>query len=229
MTSATSQPLRRDEVVELYRRRAPRYDLTSHLYWLIGYPVDRYRREGIDGLRLRPGDTVVELGCGTGHNLPLLREAVGSEGRVIGVDLTDAMLAQARHRVERAGWCNVELVHSDVAAFAWPPRVDGVVSTYALTIVPEFDDVARRAAAALGPGKRMVVVDLKAPEEWPRWVLGAVVALVRPFGVTLDLAERHPWESMRRHFTSVEVREHYLGTTYVAIGEAGSRATGRRS
>jgi hypothetical protein len=55
------------------------------------------------------------------------------------------------------------------------------------------------------------------------------VALVRPFGVTLGLAERHPWESMRRHFTSVEVREHYLGTTYVAIGESGSSVTGKLS
>ncbi len=227
MARATSQPLGRDEVVELYRRRAPRYDLTSHLYWLIGYPVDRYRREGVDALRLRPGDTVVELGCGTGHNLPLLREAVGPEGRVVGVDLTDAMLAQARHRMERAGWRNVELVHSDAATFVWPARVDGVLSTYALTIVPELDDVVRRAAAALGPGKWMVVVDLKAPEGWPRWVLRAAVTLVRPFGVTLGLAERHLWESMRRHFTSVEVREHYLGTTYVAIGESGSSVTGR--
>ena len=228
MTSATSQPLGRDEVVELYRRRAPRYDLTSHLYWLIGYPVDRYRREGVDALRLHRGDTVVELGCGTGHNLPLLREAVGAEGRVVGVDLTAEMLEQARRRVERGGWHNVELVHSDAAAFAWPPRVDGVLSTYALTLVPELDDVLRRAAAALGPGKRMVIVDFKAPEGWPRWALRAAVALVRPFGGTLGAAKLHPWESMRGLFGSVEVREHYLSTTYVAIGESGSSVTGRR-
>jgi demethylmenaquinone methyltransferase/2-methoxy-6-polyprenyl-1,4-benzoquinol methylase len=229
MTRAASPALGRDQVVELYRRRAARYDLTSHLYWFIGYPVDRYRREGVDALRLRPGDSVVELGCGTGHNLPLLREAVGAGGRVIGVDLTDAMLAHARRRVERAGWRNVELVQSDMAAFPWPPRVDGVLSTYALTIVSGFDDVVRRGAAALGPGKRMVVVDLKAPKAWPRWVIRAVVMLVQPFGVTLGLAERHPWESIRRYFNFVEVREHYLGTTYVAIGESGPTVTGRLS
>jgi len=217
------RPLRKDEVAQVYRRRASRYDVTSHLYWLIGYPLDRYRREGIDALRLRRGDTVVELGCGTGHNLPLLVDAVGPEGRVVGVDLTDAMLAQARRRVERAGWRNVELVHSDAAEFAWPTRVDGVLSTYALTLVPELDDVIRRAAAALGRGKRMVVVDFKAPERWPRWVLRAIVPLLRPFGVTLGLAERHPWESMRRHLATVEVREHYLGTTYVASGESDAR------
>ena len=107
--------------------------------------------------------------------------------------------------------------------------MDGVLSTYALTLVPEFDDVIRGAAAALGPGKRMAVVDLKAPDGWPRWVLRTVVALVRPFGVTLGLAERHPWESMRRRFASVEVREHFLGTTYMAIGESGSSVTGRQS
>jgi demethylmenaquinone methyltransferase/2-methoxy-6-polyprenyl-1,4-benzoquinol methylase len=218
--AAGNHPLGQEEMRRVYRRRAPRYDLTSHLYWLIGYRLDRYRREGIEALRLSPGDTVVELGCGTGHNLPLLVEAVGGEGRVVAVDLTDAMLAQARRRVKRAGWRNVELVLSDAAAFAFPPCTDGVLSTYALTLVPGFDEVIRRAAGALRRGKRLVVVDFKAPEGWPPWALRAIVPLLRPFGVTLDLQHRHPWESMRRHFRTVEVREHYVGTTYVAAGES---------
>jgi ubiquinone/menaquinone biosynthesis C-methylase UbiE len=219
MQTESDRPLGHDEILRLYRRRAPRYDVSSHLYWLVGYRLDLYRREGVEALRLSLGDTVVELGCGTGHNLPLLVEAVGAKGRVVGVDLTDAMLAQARRRVERAGWRNVELVQSDAVAFSFPARVDGVLSTYALTLVPGFDEVIRRAAAALDPGKRMVVVDIKAPGGWPRWLLRAIVPLIRPFGVTLGLEDRHPWESMRKHFGTVEVREHYLGTTYLATGE----------
>ena len=66
-----------------------------------------------------------------------------------------------------------------------------MLSIDALTLVPELDDVIRHAAAALGRGKRMVVVDFKAPERWPRWVLRAIVPLLQPFGVTLGLAERH--------------------------------------
>lgn len=204
----------------VYRRRARRYDLTSRLYWLIGYRVDRYRREGVDALRLAPGDTVVEIGCGTGHNFPLLREAVGPDGRIVGVDLTDAMLAEARARVERHGWANVELVRADAAEYAFPRGVGGVFSTFALTLVPEFDRVVEHAAGALRPGKRMVVVDFKAPETWPRWVLRAIVPLLRPFAVRLELAERHPWESLKRHFGAVEIAERYLGTTYVAAAEA---------
>lgn len=215
------RPLGPDEVLGIYRRRARRYDVSSRLYWVVGYRLDLYRREGVEALRLSPGDTVVELGCGTGHNLPLLVDAVGSKGRVVGVDLTDAMLARARRRVERAGWGNVELVQSDAVAYPFPPRVDGVLSTYALTLVPGFDEVIRRAAESLGPGKRMVVVDFKAPGGWPRWLLRAVVPLLRPFGVRLGLEDRHPWESMRRHFGTVEVRERYLGTTYLAAAARG--------
>ncbi|NIN67306.1 MAG: methyltransferase domain-containing protein, partial [Anaerolineae bacterium] len=59
-------------------------------------------------------------GCGTGLNLGLLRDAVGREGEVIGVDLTDAMLAQARKLVQANGWRNVELVHSDALKFPFP-------------------------------------------------------------------------------------------------------------
>jgi len=218
--AAGERALSGEEVQEVYRRRARRYDLTSHLYWLIGYRLDRYRREGVDALHLSPGDTVVELGCGTGHNLGRLVEAVGPTGRVIGVDLTDAMLSQARRRAAGAGWHNVELVQVNAEAFAFPPRVGGVLSTYALTLVPSFDEVIRRAAEALAPGKRMAVVDFKAPEGWPRWALRAIVPFLHPFGVTLGLEERHPWESMRRYFGAVEMRERYLHTTYVAVGEA---------
>jgi demethylmenaquinone methyltransferase/2-methoxy-6-polyprenyl-1,4-benzoquinol methylase len=144
-------------------------------------------------------------------------DAVGAGGRVVGIDLTDAMLARARGRVERAGWRNVELVRCDAADFEFP-GIDGVISTYALTLVPEFDEVIRKAAAALAPRKRMVVVDFKAPDAWPTWLLKAIVPLLRPFGVTLPLRERRPWEAMRRYFPNVEVRERYLGTTYVAAG-----------
>jgi ubiquinone/menaquinone biosynthesis C-methylase UbiE len=212
-------PPKIEEVLHVYRRRARWYDVTSHLYWLIGYRVDRYRREGVEALRLAPGDTVVEIGCGTGHNLPLLERAVGSTGRIIGVDLTDSMLQQARRRVERAGWRNVELIQTDAARFEFPARVDAVYSSFALALVPEFDEVIRRAAAALAPGKRMVIVDLKAPGGWPPWLLRAAVRLVRPFAVTLGLAERRPWESLHRHFSDVTVERRYLGTTYIAMGE----------
>jgi demethylmenaquinone methyltransferase/2-methoxy-6-polyprenyl-1,4-benzoquinol methylase len=207
----------RSELRQIYRRRAPRYGLSSHAYGLLAYRLGAYRRHGIDALELRRGDTVVEIGCGTGANLADLQKAVGPSGRIIGVDLTDAMLEQARRRATRHGWGNVELIECDAASFEFPAAVDGVLSTYALTLIESYDEVVRRAAAALAPGRRMVVVDFKAPSSWPEWLLRAIVPLVRPFGVTLDLADRQPWTSMARHLDLISMDEYYLGTTYVAI------------
>ena len=207
------------ELVELYRKRAPRYDLTAQLYYLLGFRDWAYRKEAVRALGLRPGATVVEIGCGTGLNFSLLESEVGPGGRIVGVDMTDAMLAGARDRVEDHGWENVELIRSDAAEYEFPEGVDAILSTFALTLVPEFDDVIRRGAAALRDGGRGVVADRKLPDAgWGKALLPIFLPLMRPFGVTLDLAERHPWESLRRHLDRFGMEEGYLGYVYVARG-----------
>ena len=225
MTAAHAQT--EDELREIYRKRAPRYDVTSHAYGLLGYRLDAYRRRGIEALRLRSGGTVVEMGCGTGVNFAHLEQAIGPSGTIIGVDLSRDMLDQARSRVERKGWGNVTLVESDGGRYAFPDHVNAIFSTYALTLVPSYDDVIRHGAAALVPGGRFVVVDFKAPRSWPDPVLRAIVPFLRPFGVTLELRTRHPWESLAKHLDLVLMEERYLGTTYIAAGEksAGTSAT----
>lgn len=211
---------KKNELVDLYRKRAPNYDLSANLYYLLGFREWAYRKKAARALRLEPGDTVVEVGCGTGLNFGLLQGTVGEHGRIIGVDMTDAMLEEARERVESEGWRNVELVHSDAASFEFPEGTDGILSTFALTLVPEYDEVIRRGAGALKPGGRWVVADLKLPDGgWQKALLPLLLPLFRPFGVTLDLAERHPWESLESHLSGFGMEEHYFGYTYVARGE----------
>lgn len=206
-------------VVEIYRRRAKNYDRTSKLYRLLGFRENRYRRLAVEALALSPGDTVVDIACGTGMNFPLLEEKVGSGGRIIGVDLTDAMLERARERVDREGWSNVELVRQDAATYGFPPAVNGILSTCAITLVPEYDEVIARGAAALAPGGRLVVFDFKEPDRWPEWAIRAFVLISRPFAVTRDLGERKPAESIARHFQVHAVTDLYAGAAYVAVGE----------
>jgi demethylmenaquinone methyltransferase/2-methoxy-6-polyprenyl-1,4-benzoquinol methylase len=94
----------REEVLGVYRKRARHYNLTANAYYLLGFREWAYRKRAIEALGLQRGDTVVEIGCGTGLNFGLLEERIGPEGRLIGVDLTDAMLAGARTRIEASGW-----------------------------------------------------------------------------------------------------------------------------
>lgn len=212
--------LTKRETRDLYRRRAKRYDLAVQLYRLVGLPIDRYRRRAVEALTLRRGDTVVDLGCGTGLNFPFLERAVGPQGRVIGVDLTDEMLERARRRVDNAGWRNVELVKSDMLSYAFPEGVGGVLSTLAITLVPEYDAVIRTAARALRPAGRMAVFDMKRPDGWPEPLVRLAAWLNSPYGVSLDLAERHPWESIRSSLGEVVFQELYLGMLYLSVGEA---------
>ncbi len=211
--------LNSQEILALYRRRAQRYDLAVWIYRLFGFRLDWYRKITVDALGLELGDTVIELGCGTGLNFPLLHRAVGSQGRIIGVDLTDAMLQVAEERITRAGWSNIELVRTDMVEYEFPGDVGGLLSTLAITLVEGYDQVIQKAAKSLRLGRRLAVFDLKEPADWPFWLIRLAAWMNRPFGVTLDLADRHPWESIRRHLTEIEFREFYFGALYLSVGE----------
>ena len=205
----------REHLIETYRKKAKRYDMTSRLYPVPGYPQRTQRLRTVQALGLRPGDTVVDMACGTGLNFSLLQEAIGPGGLIVGVDLTDAMLAQARQRVEAHGWSNVSLVQSDAAEFDFPAEVDAIVSTYALTQVPRCGDVIARGAAALSRGGRWAVLDLKVPDGVPR-------SLARPFGSIDEWIARRPWEAIRAAMQDtlahVSWSELFFGSAFLAAG-----------
>lgn len=203
----------------LYRARSANYDFSANLYYLIGFREVRYRKRAVSTLGLNPGDTVVEIGCGTGLNFPYLLQSIGETGRLIGVDLTDAMLEKAREKIHRNGWQNVELVETDAAHYQFPTGIQGVLSTFALTLVPEYEQVIDHAARALARGGRLVIADFKKPDRWPLWLVKLAVLITRPFGVTLDLTDRKPWEVMTKYFSRVDVIELFAGSVYIAMGE----------
>lgn len=206
------------QIRRLYTQRAARYDFTANLYYLIGVRINAYRRKAVQALELRPGNTVLELGCGTGLNFPLLQEAVGEAGKIVGVDLTPAMLAQAKERVERHGWKNVRLIQADASHFAFPQHVDAVLSTFALSVMPAPDEVVRQAARALTPGGRLVIADLKLTTGALSFLNPIGVLITKPFGGSYEVGRRRPWEEMRKHLTDVQVKEYYFGFVFIASG-----------
>ncbi len=213
-----------DQFQNLYERLSSGYDRKARLFSMIGFDETRQKRHAVSQLLLKPGDTVVDIGCGTGLNFELLREGVGESGRIIGVDLTEGMLAQASARVTKNGWNNVELVQTDAAQYAFPPDVDAVLSTYALTFVPEFASVIESALMALGAGQRFAVLDMKKSQKWPGWVVNLMLRSVRGFGITHDLSERKPWEVMEKH-ADVTMTEYFGGFAYLAIAQKGEGPT----
>jgi demethylmenaquinone methyltransferase/2-methoxy-6-polyprenyl-1,4-benzoquinol methylase len=216
----------REHLVETYRKKAKHYDITSRFYPVPGYPQRAQRRRAVDALGLRPGDTVIDVACGTGLNFPLIESVIGPGGRIIGVDLTDAMLARAQDRIETNGWANVDLVQADAAEFDFPTEVEAILSTYALSQVPECADVIAHGAAALSPGGRWVVLDLKVPDTTPRLLVRLGAALLRHFASIDEWVERRPWEAiraaMREELATLSWNELCFGTAFLAAGSLSS-------
>lgn len=203
----------------LYDRLAPSYDVAAWVFQPIG--GRKLRDRAVDLLQIRPGDTVVDLGCGTGVNLPVLSERVGTAGRVIGVDLSSGMLEQARRRAEDLGLGQVTLVQADMRDFRVPPGTTAVLATASLEMVPEHEAVigalAERFAGARG---RIAVLGFRRPETWPTWAIALARMATALFGVTRAYEQIMPWQSLRRHFEQIHYEEALGGALYLAVGRA---------
>lgn len=138
---------RASSVRALYDRWASVYDWNPVLAL-----VRPARKRAVGAMGLEPGDTVVDMGTGTGANLPILRDAVGPDGRVIGLDVSPGMLDRARERVDRAGWENVTLVRGDIRDPPLDGPVDGVLSTFVVVMYADPGQLIETWASYLDGG-----------------------------------------------------------------------------
>lgn len=137
------------------------YDVFSYFYdTALERQYARARGVAAEALDLRDGSVVLDLPTGTGASLPPLVSGVGATGRVVGVDLSEGMVARARDRVARAGWTNVDLHVGDVVQ---PPPVAGYDRLHVFLGMSVFPDPERAFATlwgGLAPGGRCVIVDV---------------------------------------------------------------------
>jgi ubiquinone/menaquinone biosynthesis C-methylase UbiE len=207
------------QIQEFFSDSAGQYDRGVWLYRLMGVDEGRFRRETVQALALRPGDTVVDLACGTGLNFPLLQSAVGGTGKIIGVDLSPEMLEQAHRRIRTAAWRNVELVQADIARYAFPTEAGGILSTFSMYLVPEYDAVIRKGAACLRVGGRLAILDAKRADPPPAWTALFPAWRSQPFGIGPEFLQGRPRESIIRRLKEILYREFFSGYIYLSVGE----------
>lgn len=136
----------------------------------VGQPVRR--------AELRSGDVVLDLGCGAGIDTLLAAQAVGPQGRAVGLDMTPEMVERARRNAAAAGLANVEVRQAMIEEIPLPDAsVDVVISNGVLNLSTRKSRVLAEALRVLRPSGRLSIADLVLDQALPEDVLKSPAAL----------------------------------------------------
>jgi ubiquinone/menaquinone biosynthesis C-methylase UbiE len=141
------------------------YNKISRVYDLLADRSEApVRKAGLDLLKIRAGESVLEIGFGTGHSLVTLAKAVGPRGMVFGLDLSDKMVKLGKENLARAGLLGRGKLRSgDAAQLPYAAAsLDAVFMSFTLELfdTPEIPQVLRECRRVLRPGGRIVVVGM---------------------------------------------------------------------
>jgi demethylmenaquinone methyltransferase/2-methoxy-6-polyprenyl-1,4-benzoquinol methylase len=178
---------------------------------------DQGRREVVASLAPRRGETILDVGCGTGRNFEQIQQRIGPGGRLIGIEQSREMLAQAHALVRRRGWTNVELVCAGAEEAAITPTADAA-------LLCAVHDVMR-SPAALANVLRHVREGGRIVAGGPKWVPWR-----GPRAVSLNLSTwrlnrncvttfegfQRPWSRLAGLLPDLDVEEAYSGGGYIA-------------
>ncbi len=170
----------------------------------------------------RPGETVLDLGCGGGLDVFLAAEKVGPSGRVIGLDMTAEMIALASANAARRGDANVEFVEAPIEAMPLADAsVDCVISNCVLNLVPDKDAALAEIFRVLKPGGRLAVSDIALRQALPQALASSVTAWVGCIAGALSVADNRA-ALQRAGFAEVAIAD--AGADLNVYKEAGQDA-----
>jgi demethylmenaquinone methyltransferase/2-methoxy-6-polyprenyl-1,4-benzoquinol methylase len=203
-------------------RRQAAYTSGADLYETRTRTLHHWRQRAVELLAPRPGDVVLDVGCGSGLCFDLLQERVGPGGTVVGIDASAEMLDVARRLVTGRRWSNVVLIEAAVEEATVLPTVDAVLFC-AVHDVLQSPAALRTVFAHTRPGARVAAVGGKwATNPWAVGLNAMVTAVHTPFVRDFAGFDR-PWERLREHVPDLHVQEIELGCGYLASGTSPAR------
>jgi ubiquinone/menaquinone biosynthesis C-methylase UbiE len=162
-----------------------------------------FRQRCIGKLALKPGETVIDAGCGTGLSFAALENGVGSRGSIIGIDQSSEQLAQAHALAARNGWQNIALLNSPVEDAQIPVTADAALFclTHDIMRTPR---AVQNIVSSLRDGGRIVVVGRQWAPWWRLLTNWRTWQGARRFVTTFE-GFRQPWSHLEGLVSALEV------------------------
>jgi trans-aconitate methyltransferase len=211
---AAHSPARPAGRLPAYAEHARSYDRDTAAF-------QTYRQAVVEALPLRRGQVVLDVGCGTGLCAGLLRDKVGLQGGVVGIEESPQMAAVAREHIAGEGWRNVTVVQSPAEDAQIGVTADAALFC-AVHDILQSPGALRNVMARLRPGAWVAAGGGK----WAAPMMVAMNLMVRtlhaPYVRSFSGFDR-PWRNLERLIDDVQVREMAFGSGYIMTGRTPTR------
>jgi SAM-dependent methyltransferase len=202
--------------------RQPAYSEHARSYDRRTGAFQRYRREIVAALPVRPGQVVLDVGSGTGLCYGMLQEKVGPRGRVVGIEESPEMAAVAREHIAAEGWRNVTVVQSRAEDAEITVTADAALFC-AVHDILQSPAALRNVIGKLRPGARVAAGGGKWAAPWMVGVNLQARTLHAPY-VRSFAGFGRPWSHLEQLIEDVHVREVAFGSGYIMTGQAPARS-----
>ncbi|MCU4743635.1 class I SAM-dependent methyltransferase [Natronoglomus mannanivorans] len=167
--------LENGEYVNHLERSRTVWDRWSDWYEMSENDLEPMRETAIDHLELRPGDRVLDIGCGPGVNFERIRSDIGETGTLVAVDYSPEMVAKARQRIEDHGWENVEVRRADATTIDFEDEFDAAIATLSMSVMPDVRRTVENVHRSLVSGGPFVVFDIRAVPTGPARIVNPLL------------------------------------------------------
>ncbi|MGC2236278.1 MAG: methyltransferase domain-containing protein [Pyrinomonadaceae bacterium] len=182
--------------------------------------VKSLRRKAVELLKLKPGDRVLDAGCGSGASFPTLVQAVGSTGEVVGIEISPEFAINARKRIEKNGWKNVRVIEEPAQTAVLTGKFDALLMMAAPDVYASEDALAN-IFPYLSDNARVVVFGGKTSNSRLGVILNPVLRkiLSRLSFPTTPIPDREPLKILSKRVENIKVeKDYFFGCMFLASG-----------
>jgi demethylmenaquinone methyltransferase/2-methoxy-6-polyprenyl-1,4-benzoquinol methylase len=176
------------------------------------------RQKAVQLLNLKEGDRVLDVGCGPGGSFPYLVRAVGKSGQVVGVEISPEISINARRRIEKNGWRNVEVIEASAQEVHLTGTFNGLLM-FAAADVYASEEALENIFSHLNEKARVAAFGAKLSSSRFGKILNPFLRLL--FNLSFSTTPRpdyEPWRSLAKRVEKLNVEEYFFGLMFLTSG-----------